>query len=432
MRILLAIAALNLLRAKRRTVFLGSAVGCVAAVFVLLSSLYAGLVDNLTRTGTALLSGHVNVAGVYKETSGRAEQLMSQNARVRSIVAKVPGVGGVVDRQLAWGRVISETSSLQAKLQGIDLDEEGRLRELLEPAAGALDLSSPRSVILFQRQATRLGVEPGESLSLSVTTPSGAVNSVDVRVAGVARDIGVTSNWNVLVSKETLRELLGRGLDTTSVVMAYAEDPRTAESVMLRVRDALGKAGFDLMGYEPEPAGRVIYGAASEEWVGERLNLSTWRDEVSSVEWVLTALRGISMLLLTVLVIIVAAGIASSMWIAVHERTAEIGTMRAIGMSRGLVLLLVLTEAFFLGLAASLVGTLVGVALSLAIDAADIRIPVTALEDLFFSSTFRLRVNTGQIFWGAGALTVWVSLCTLWPAIRAARMQPVTAIQRLD
>jgi len=64
---------------------------------------------------------------------------------------------------------------------------------------------------------------------------------------------------------------------------------------------------------------------------------------------VLQALGGLTFVLITILILIVAVGIMNTMWIAIRERTREIGTLRAIGMQRGAVLWMFLLESLMLG-----------------------------------------------------------------------------------
>jgi putative ABC transport system permease protein len=121
----------------------------------------------------------------------------------------------------------------------------------------------------------------------------------------------------------------------------------------------------------------------------------------------------------------------NSMWIAVRERTQEVGTLRAIGMGRERVLLMFMTEAVLLGLAATTVGALVGAVLAVAIDHAHLRVPVDALQKFLMSDTLHVSVRPAQLLEAIGVFTFITALSALWPALRAARMQPVTAIQRV-
>src|SRR6185369_7908015 len=66
------IALMNLVEHRRRSAFLGIAIALVTALFVLLTALSIGLRDTLIETATTLSTGHLNVGGFFKITSGQA------------------------------------------------------------------------------------------------------------------------------------------------------------------------------------------------------------------------------------------------------------------------------------------------------------------------------------------------------------------------
>ena len=76
-----------------------------------------------------------------------------------------------------------------------------------------------------------------------------------------------------------------------------------------------------------------------EDWTGQKLDVTTWEDEMSFIPWTITAITWLSCMLIVILLVVIVVGIMNTMWIAIRERTREIGTLRAIGMQRGTVLL---------------------------------------------------------------------------------------------
>ena len=121
-------------------------------------------------------------------------------------------------------------------------------------------------------------------------------------------------------------------------------------------------------------------------------------------------------------------GASNTLYAAVRARTREIGTLRALGFSRGAILLAFETEAIVL----ALVGFALGAGLSLAA-AAGLQAWLGGVA--FGSTTFTtnivtLRVGAGDLLAALGLAVAIGVLGGLGPAWRAARMRPIEALRR--
>ena len=130
--------------------------------------------------------------------------------------------------------------------------------------------------------------------------------------------------------------------------------------------------------------------------------------------------------------LIIGVGIMNTMWIAVRERTQELGTLRAIGMGRGRVLQMILLEATLLGFAATLFGAGLGALAAFGLDAAEIVIPNGAVRYILLSDQLHLLVEGADVAKAVVVFTALTAVASLGPAIRAARLQPVTAIHSVQ
>lgn len=433
-------AVRNLLGARRRTAFLGSALVVVSFLFVLLFTLSAGIRDGLLRAATSLASGHVNVGGFYKTSPSEVAPLIVDVSALRASLPDMIGAPiRVVERDRGWGKLVSDTSSIQTGFVGVDVEQEPSLRDVIAPAdglrggAGALErLARPGTIALFEGQARRLEVRVGDRVTLRTETMSGYMNTIDATVAFIAEDMGVLSAFSSLVPRATIRELYQLAPDTAGALQIYLEDLDDAEEVAARLREGLAARGHAVLEPTSEPFFFRLPELATEDWTGQRLDVTTWQDEVSFLTWILTALTTLSAVLLSILALIIAVGVMNTMWIAVRERTSEIGTLRAIGMRRGQVLVLFLLESLVLGLVASTLGALLGAAVAYLVDRARIDIPVEALRVILMSDALHLVVRPSHVAIAAGALSLLVALSALWPASRAARIRPITAIQAME
>src|SRR5271163_986753 len=121
----LLVAFRNLLQHTRRTLFLGTAIAVVTVLMVLLTGLSTGTSETMLRSATTLMSGHVNVGGFYKITEGAAAPVVTNYEKVLQVVnASVPELEYVAARGRGWAKIVSDTSSIQCGVAGIDVAKE--------------------------------------------------------------------------------------------------------------------------------------------------------------------------------------------------------------------------------------------------------------------------------------------------------------------
>jgi putative ABC transport system permease protein len=293
------------------------------------------------------------------------------------------------------------------------------------------DLRKPNTILIFEEQVKRLNVRVGDSLTLSAPTTRGMFNTVDVRVAAVGRNIGILSAFNAYIPDETLLRLYRLKPGSTGALQLYLKDVDASAQVAARLRNRLGQAGFRVMEFDPDPYWKkMMLKLTREDWVGQKLDVNTWQDELDFVKWTLSALDALKGLLMFILIAIVLTGIMSTMWIAIRERTREIGTLRAIGMQRRKVLWLFLLEALMLGALGSGGGALFGWAVAAALNGAHLQVP-EAMQMVTMSDHLALSVHLSQVLAGVAFITLLAGVAALGPSVRAARLKPVTAMHHI-
>ncbi|PTL78718.1 FtsX-like permease family protein [Vitiosangium sp. GDMCC 1.1324] len=430
---LLLIAVRNLGTHRRRTLMLGGAIAGVTALLVTLMGVSNGMRETLLESATTLMTGHVNVAGFYKVTSGRSAPVVSDYPKLlEQLKQEVPELDYSVQRGRGWARLISETSSLQASVGGIDVTKEEGFRKVVQVREGHLeDLAQPNTLLLFEEQARQLEVKVGDTLTLSAPTMRGTSNTVDVRLVAIAANVGMLSSFTVFVSDATLRSLYQLRADATGAVQLYLKDRDAVPEVQARLRERLAALGYRLMDSNPQPFFMKFDTVNREPWVGQKLDITTWEGEVSFLNWSLSTMDTLTWGLTSVLLLIIAVGTMNTVWISIRERTREVGTLRAIGMQRGWVSLMFLFEVFSLALLATLAGAAVGLGMCLATNAAHPAVPAS-MQSFLMSDTLHLVVRPGAV---AGAIAI-ITLCTtavsLIPSLRAAKLEPITAMQHVS
>ncbi len=438
------IAFRNVLLAKRRTLLLGISLFFVSVIFILLSSLTKGITDRMIQSSTTLSAGHVNVGGFFKASARGSIPLISERGRVKEVVHRLLPDAQIIDRQRGWGRLIGPLSSINAGLSGINVEDEQRFFKSLtlakeseykdkgrDEAFGRFeDLAKRHSILLFAGQAKKLGLGVGDNLTIVTEGTGGQTNSLDLTVVAIAQDIGMSSNWVVFLPRPTVLELYSAKEDTTGFIMVYLKDIAMAETSLAILRKGLSDEGFQLMDYDPNPFFFKFEKVMGEDWLGQKLDLTLWKDEISYMLWITTALNLITFVIIAILSFIIASGIANTMWLAVRERIKEIGTMRAMGAQKEQILMIFILEALILGVLFVGGGALFSALLVVVLNSLAIPIASSGAKIFLMTQTLNFSLSFGQF------LTTVIVFCSVavlgafFPALRAARLKPVEALQQ--
>jgi ABC-type lipoprotein release transport system permease subunit len=164
--------------------------------------------------------------------------------------------------------------------------------------------------------------------------------------------------------------------------------------------------------------------AEATDWVAETtdlLRLQNLRQRALSI-------------LVTVLMLMSALAIANTILMAAHERVAEIGTMRALGMTRRSVLTLFLLEGGMMGLGAGAIGATAGgvLAARLAKDPIDLAALGAAQAvggNLQFSTWLYAEFSPAIVLVPALISVTVAVLASLGPARVASRIEPADAVR---
>ena len=121
-------------------------------------------------------------------------------------------------------------------------------------------------------------------------------------------------------------------------------------------------------------------------------------------------------------------GAMNTMFAAVKSRTAEIGTLRALGFSRRSILISFVTEALAIALAGFAVGVLMAIATTLGINAIMKGVAINLMT--FTTATVDLRVSATSALQVLLLATLLGLAGGFLPARHAARLSPVEALRR--
>ena len=306
-----------------------------------------------------------------------------------------------------------ETSYTQtADLYGISVDTArspatDMERQILQ---GVLDLEEPRSglapILLGQGLADRMNLFEGDTLVL-------------VAMENLRQDLfgGLTP---------ALRQFEVTGTFQTGM---YEYDTRNVYTTLAAAQDLLGLgpdtvSGIGVRTTDPEQAGPV--GEAIQERLGFPYYVESWMVTNRALFSALRLEKLAMGLILSLIVVVAAFNIVSTLVMVVADRTREIGILKAMGMTRSGILRVFVLQGAWIGVVGTVVGTTLGVFLCWLLETYEIiRIP----PDVYFVDHLPVSLRMTDLAVIVGVSLVVAFAATLYPAIQASRLEPVDAIR---
>jgi putative ABC transport system permease protein len=422
---MLAFAGKSLVGRRRRFFFLGLAVAFGFTVMTVTTGLTEGLLSTVRSKGAFYFSGNVNVTCYAK---GQNDNVMDSRLLLdaaRESLGDLPILQRSIyyssDAQLFFG---GETVR-QRRVVGIDWSAERRIADSLNVVSGSYpaDLDE-HAALISETAAKRLGARVGDDLILLLSGDKGR-DTASFVVRGIFRDSSIFG-YAAYISRPAMNGLLSRPRDYITDLGIILNKGQSENRVAERLRAAIAKRA------DVFPVARSrdqFMDMSRDDWTGKRYMVCTLDAHLSDIKQVLDAIMAICYLLLAAFLAIVLLGIANTYRVVVFQRSAEIGMMRAMGMSKARAMLVFIEEAGILSLVSMVVGLGAGMLLLFMIS----RVDMPSGMDMF--------LREGRIAWaldfkvtiGISLIVCVTTLLAAWfPARRAARILPVEAMRTED
>jgi lipoprotein-releasing system permease protein len=160
----------------------------------------------------------------------------------------------------------------------------------------------------------------------------------------------------------------------------------------------------------------------------------TWSDLNKSLFSALKVERNVMFIILSLIIIVAAFNIISGLTILVKNKTKEIAILKSIGVQNKSIAKIFFMVGFLIGSTATLFGILLGVLFSTYIE--NIRQLLSNIfnislfpEEIYFLSKMPSEINVYSIFLIAICSIIITSIVSIYPAIKASKLDPVKALK---
>ena len=391
-----------------------SLIGITLAVFALIATLAVRAGFRAEFVDTILgANAHVTVysAGRADEFGNLIKGFPDYEARAQ-VLAAVPGVTRAAPLIRGQVMVSSQGATNGAEVYGLSTDDLKSIPRvgLGADAYGDIDRFD-QGVAIGSVLARELGVTVGDRMR--VISPNG------VRTA-------FGSSPRVNAYEVVYIFTAGRyDIDKTRLYMPFAE----AQSYFNRE----GMADeFEVMVDQPDDVDR--YAAQLLQAGGDDAILWTWRDSSGAFLRALDIEDNIMFVILSILVLIATMNIISGLIMLVKNKGRDIGILRTIGLTEGAVLRIFFMCGAFTGIVGTLLGVALGCLFALYIDPIFSAVNYLAGGGVWDPSIRGIYALPAKLQWADVLSAVSLSLglsfvVTIFPARRAARMNPVEALR---
>jgi lipoprotein-releasing system permease protein len=357
--------------------------------------------------------GRVLAANGHVVLQAYAGEKIQGHQKLTADIAALPGVlaaTAVLDGQVLV--TADRGGGTGALLRGIAQSDLRALSQI-RIIAGSLDaFTGDDAIIVGAGLATSFRLAPGSRIT--IVSPQGAATAFGTiprvrayRVAAVF-DAGLSTfnNGVVFLPLPAAQVFLQAG-DTVSGIELRLADPRRPRETIDQIRPLLGP---------------------------RTLQLRDWRNANDQIVAVLQIQKNTMFIVLGMIIVVAAFNVISSLIMLVKDKRRDIAVMRTLGASSGAMLRIFIMCGAFVGVAGTVLGTALGIAVCWNLEAIQHAIESLTGGQVFDSSVFLLTALPNNVHWPSVAQVVGLALlisllATLYPSWKAARTDPVEVLR---
>ncbi len=409
MKFLWSVAWRNLWRHRRRSLITAFAMATGVALCMTMIAWTDGMYAEMFKVMVEQQLGHVQVH--HPDYPGKSLVFDTLKDR-EALLARIDGTEGTVaagPRIDGFALLGGETKSAGGQIVGIDPARHRQVSNVHERMVEGEFLSDAvgQQIIIGYQLAEEIEVGLGDAVVAVTQATDGSTGNELYTVVGTFKTGDVSMDqfggYIHIADAEALLYLP----DQAHGITVLTEDDEQVEAYAAALKEAVGN--------------------------GE-VQVQTWWEASPSTAQMMGMSDFTAYFMLAIVFAVAAFGVVNTMMMSVYERTREMGVLRALGLRKGKLVWLVIFESFFLAGLAATIGLVIGGLLDwyivvYGIDFSGSMPDGFSWEGVMLDPVMKGLVRPSSVILPVLAVFVVSILASLWPAWRATRLQPVTAIR---
>jgi ABC-type lipoprotein release transport system permease subunit len=401
------IAWRNLGRNRKRTGLALAAIAVGQLCLLAMAGMMNGFGDEILKaiTGPAVGDIQVHAHGWRKERA--VDMSITGLEPTLDAIRSDAAVEGVFPRVFSPALVAPREEAHMAAVIGLDPEVESGERGLLRGLGAGL---GGRRVFVGRIASQRMRTSVGDEIAVVGQAADGSLANGLYTVSSIGMtQLDMVNRQGVVMSLEDAQEFLAMD-DEAHQIIVHARDREGLDALVERLRQSSALQGYEVL---------------------------SWRELVPQMVDMVEMMDYATFYVLVFVFVAAVAGVANTMLMSTYERVHELGMILALGASPWRIVRMVFAEAAVLGLVGAAIGTVAGCVLVVVTSYTGLNFAAMGgetVENFAFEGTrMPLLVypwlKVSDVLIGVVAVLVTSITAAVWPAVIAARLEPMEALR---
>jgi len=400
---LIKLAWRNIWRNRRRSLIVLTSVVVGLVAIVISDGLSNGMIGQMLFNQINLNISHIQIHKKGFNNNKTVKNFISDYKKVDEVLKDDPSIKSYSKRVFITGILSSANNSSGVNIYGIDPEQEAKVSIIKNSMIeGSYLTKNKRDIIIGEKLAEKLEVEIGDKVVAMANTLKGNIGSEVFRVVGIFKtassEFDKTAIYIPTATEQNMLNIGDKYYEYAVITKDYDKVDETQKYLEAKLGDS-----FEVLSYK-DLLPMLIY------------QIELYKETM----WILNVIIGLALIF----------GIINSMLMSVFERIREFGVLMSIGMKNSRIYLMIVTEAFIIGIVGTIVGIIVGLLLEipLAHTGIDLSFFSSGLEAFGIGTVIYPVLSIGNIMMSSIFMPFVAILGALYPAYKAIKLEPIYAI----